>query len=74
MPDYPELDDQSPMPYGAHVNVKMEKVPANYLLWMWNNGVRNAIEETTKRGVVARYIKSRMAVLKEQDPDTIVDE
>lgn len=74
MPKYPELDDQTPMPYGAHHTVKMEKVPASYLLWMWNDGVRNAINEDTKRGTVARYIKGRMTALKKECPDTIVEE
>lgn len=74
MPKYAELEDQSPMPYGAHVNTPMEKVPARYLLWMWNDGVRNAIEEDTKRGTVARYIKNRMAALQKEDPDTIVNQ
>lgn len=70
---YTELTDQSPMPYGAHVNTKMEKVPASYLLWMWNDGVRAAVDEDSKRGTVARYIRDNMNALKMDDPDTLVE-
>lgn len=70
---YAELTDQSLMPFGAHAGIKMEKVPARYLLWMWNEGVRSAINEDTKRGTAARYIDNNMTALQMDDPDTIVE-
>lgn len=69
---WPKLEDLSPMPYGAHVNKRMQDVPASYLLWMWNDGLRHVLNEDSKRGSVARYIKESMSALQKDDPDTIV--
>jgi hypothetical protein len=30
------LTDKSPMPFGTYRGVDMEKVPASYLLWLWD--------------------------------------
>lgn len=44
------LTDQSPMPFGEHKGKLMEDVPAEYLIWLINNGkltpeVREYIED-----------------------------
>lgn len=31
------LDDESPMPYGKHEGKAMIDVPADYLLWLYDN-------------------------------------
>lgn len=31
------LTDQSPMPYGKHQGTAMANVPAQYLLWLYEN-------------------------------------
>jgi hypothetical protein len=67
----PDLNDQSPMPFGAHVGTPMEKVPASYLLYCWNNGWNKICMEDTKRGSVARYIRDNMAAICKEDSDTI---
>jgi hypothetical protein len=72
MPLYEELEDDSLMPYGGHVGKKMERVPASYLLWMWNDGVRKVCGEDSKRGIVARYIRERLACLSKECDDVIV--
>jgi hypothetical protein len=30
-----KLNDQSRMPFGIHKDKRMERVPASYLLWLW---------------------------------------
>ena len=45
-----QLTDDAPMPYGAHKGTKMANVPADYLIWLYDNGktseqVRQYIEE-----------------------------
>lgn len=63
-----ELNDESPMPFGAHNGTPMAEVPAEYLVWVWNEGLHSASQEDTKRGTVARYIhKSAEAI--EMDTD-----
>lgn len=32
------LTDNSPMPYGKHKGKQMINVPADYLLWLYDNG------------------------------------
>jgi len=44
------LNDNSLMPYGKYKGEKMANVPANYLLWLWDNdkcceSVREYIED-----------------------------
>ena len=31
-----QLTDESPMPFGKHKNTKMANVPANYLIWLYD--------------------------------------
>ena len=31
------LTDKSPMPYGKHKGVEMANVPAEYLIWLYEN-------------------------------------
>lgn len=46
------------MPYGNHKGSAMANVPANYLLWLYNNGKCNA--------VVKQYIEENKDVLEYQ--------
>lgn len=44
------LTDKSPMPFGIHKGTSMANVPAEYLLWLYDNGkcsqeVRDYIED-----------------------------
>lgn len=34
-----ELTDDSLMPFGKHRGEKLSEVPAQYLLWIWDNGI-----------------------------------
>jgi len=33
-----KLEDKSAMPYGTHKGKRMDKVSADYLIWLYDNG------------------------------------
>jgi len=37
---YPALTDTDPMPFGKHKGELMQDVPASYLRWLWEEGLR----------------------------------
>lgn len=51
-----DLEDTSPMPWGKHAGEEMQKVPADYLLWLY--------EENKCDARVRAYIEDNMDVLK----------
>jgi uncharacterized protein (DUF3820 family) len=53
-----ELTDESPMPYGKHKGVAMANVPADYLLYMYNQDMLT--EE------VSAYVEDNMDVLEQE--------
>jgi hypothetical protein len=61
-----KLTDISSMPFGKHSGEMMETVPANYLLWLWDEAGlwdRRAIErERGARGGPGNNIIKRLAV------------
>ena len=52
------LTDTSPMPFGVHAGKAMANVPANYLLWLWDNQRTN--EE------VKKYICENLQALQQE--------
>lgn len=61
------LADNDPMPFGKHKGVPLEKVPARYLLWLWDNGV---YAEAGKP--LHEYIKNSFSALETEATDYIV--
>ena len=53
-----ELTDNSPMPFGKYKGTAMENVPADYLIWLHDNGKCNT--------EVKMYIVDNMDVLKKE--------
>lgn len=53
-----ELTDESLMPWGMHQGKPMTDVPADYLVWLYEN---NKV-----RGDVKRYIQANLETLKMQ--------
>lgn len=52
------LTDESPMPFGKHKNKQMIDVPAEYLMWLYdNNKAGKEVEE---------YIEENKDVLKQE--------
>ena len=60
------LDDTSPMPFGKYRGTPMQDVPADYLHWLWQNGMKN-----DKLSPVADYIRRNLSALKQEHPDGI---
>lgn len=53
-----QLTDKSPMPYGKHKGVLMANVPADYLIWLYNN------KKCTYP--VEQYVKANLDVLRSE--------
>jgi len=60
------LTDTDPMPFGKWKNVPMQDVPASYLHYLWQNGLKN-----DKVSNVASYIKKNLLALSQENPDLI---
>jgi hypothetical protein len=81
-----KLDDQSQMPFGKFSGHVMEKVPAEYLLWIWDDAYlwdRASVERegstknrddrhVEKRLAVHDYIRDNFSVLETECPDRII--
>ena len=69
-----KLTDQSLMPFGKYVGDQMEKVPAAYLLWLWDNtDMHDRNKQYREEGfAVHDYIRDNFNVLETECPDIIV--
>ena len=65
------MNDLSPMPFGKYKGTPMQDVPANYLLWLWDNGLKEKFLSDSERSEVHQYIKDSMSALKQECPDWI---
>ena len=54
------------MPFGKHKDTIMQDIPASYLHWLWENGLKNE-----KDSPVHKYIVNSMGVLESENPDLI---
>jgi uncharacterized protein (DUF3820 family) len=54
-----DYNDQTIMPFGVHQGKTLEQVPATYLLFLMDKGL--------KEGPLKRYIMDNMDVLKKQE-------
>lgn len=52
------MKDTDKMPFGKHQGTAMANVPADYLLWLYDQGL--------KPGEVKKYIEDNMAGLKKE--------
>jgi len=55
-----ELNDTDLMPFGKHKGIPMQDVPAEYLHFLWVNGLK------TEKKPVANYIRRCKNALKQQ--------
>lgn len=53
------------MPFGKHKDKPMQDVPADYLHWLWSNGLKG------KQTPVANYIRANLDALKMEHKDGI---
>jgi len=63
------LEDTDLMPFGKHKGIPMSDVPASYLHYLWNNGMK----KETKTSNVADYIARNIEALEEENKDLIWD-
>ncbi len=61
-----ELNNLDPMPFGKFKGKPLQDVPASYLWWLWNEGVKHNPEH-----LLHHYIKKSIKALKEEYPDGI---
>lgn len=59
-----ELTDTDPMPFGKHKGEPMQDVPASYLHYLWQNGMK-----ADKQSNVANYIRRNLNALKQEYQD-----
>jgi hypothetical protein len=64
------LNDDSPMPYGKHTGKPMAQVPADYLLWLWDDGGQGGGLWKAK-SPVSNYIRAHWNTLLKDAPDFI---
>jgi len=64
-----QLEDTDLMPFGKHKGIPMSDVPASYLHYLWNNGMK----KETKTSNVADYIARNIEALEEENKDLIWD-
>lgn len=75
-----QFNDESRMPFGQHANSKMRDVPAQYLLYLWDNGLHEMHnQEGVRPGTyvhkqiqVAQYIYENFVALEKEARDYIV--
>lgn len=58
-----ELTDDCIMPFGTHKGKTMEKVPAQWLLWLYDNQNENQSVDSLR---VIAYVEENMDVLLKQ--------
>jgi len=62
-----QLQDLDPMPYGKFKLKPMQDVPADYMHYLWTNGLR----DKTASDAVADYIQRNIHALKQEHPDGV---
>ncbi len=62
-----DLLDTDLMPFGKHKGIPMQDVPADYLHYLWQNGL------SKDKKPVAIYIRRCLNALKQETPDLIWD-
>lgn len=61
------LEDTDAMPFGKHRGIPMQDVPASYLHYLWENGLKNECATNP----VADYIDRNIGALSKEHTDGI---
>lgn len=59
--------DTDLMPFGKYKNKPMQDVPASYLHWLWQEGLKHEVATNP----IASYIEQNIHALKKEYPDGI---
>lgn len=60
------MNDLDPMPFGKYKGTPMQDVPASYLHWLWENGMKHKKDDR-----IHKYIVNSLTALKDENPDLI---
>lgn len=73
MTDDGVMEDDDEITFGKYNGTKIGKVPASYLLWLWNNGMWRSNTLSQREDPVRKYIVKNFNHLETECPDTIID-
>lgn len=67
-------DDDSIMHFGKHKGRPLHKVPASYLLWLWDNheGYWQKDSGSVEDMMLKRYLEDNLSAIEMDAPDVIV--
>lgn len=52
------LEDTDKMPFGKHKGLPMQDVPANYLHYLWTNGMKEQVKTNDVADYISRNLKA----------------
>lgn len=64
------MTDETPMPFGKHKGKPMQRVPADYLLWLWEG--TNSPMLHKEKGGLANYIRTNFSAIEQEAPNVII--
>lgn len=67
------LEDDDIMWFGKYNGQPLADIDAGYLIWLWNNGLKNSHQEDTDNGALSRWIYKQAHNLQREHPDKIMD-
>lgn len=75
MPNRPPLpyayEDTDIMPFGAHIDKRLEDVPAQYLLFLWDSWLHTCTNQKHRRYPLYAYVYNNYSALQMDAPDYI---
>jgi uncharacterized protein (DUF3820 family) len=67
------MTDDDIIAFGKYIGTKIGKVPASYLLWLWDNGLWDANKRGARIDPVRLYIIENFHALETECPDRIIE-
>jgi hypothetical protein len=67
------MTDDDELTFGKYNGTKIGKVPASYLLWLWNNGMWKSNTRSQREDPVREYIVKYFNHLETECPDIIIE-
>jgi uncharacterized protein (DUF3820 family) len=67
------MTDDDIVTFGRYCGEKIGKVPASYLLWLWDNGLWDANKRGARVDPVRQYIIENFHALETESPDYIIE-
>lgn len=67
------MTDDEEITFGKYNGTAIGKVPASYLLWLWNNGMWQGRSRSEREDPVRLYIIENFSALETECPDMIIE-